>query len=107
MRSTHSRSAAFVAPVALAGILLVSASPWVGFGPALAATAKDAPTCEQLKEKCLAHIRKREANTKAPPETEGRPHLQAEECYANYSKARETGVWPEHLPLNFAIACTN
>ena len=33
--------------------------------------------------------------------------LTMEGCWDSYHKARRTGIWPEHIPYNFAITCTN
>jgi hypothetical protein len=85
---------------ALATLILLS-----GALPA-AATTTAAPACLALHDKCLAHVQRRNA---APPAADGieRPHLTENECYDSYHAAQKSGVWPEHLPFNFAIDCAN
>jgi len=105
MRATHSRTIAFVAPATVAAIVLAFATPFVGCGSAMAAAA-DPPTCKQLEERCVAFIHIRDAKAKPPADGVERPHIKLDECYDNYHKAEQTGVWPAHLPFNFAVKCT-
>ena len=90
---------------ALAALALLAAS--MG-SAAAAASASNPPTCQSLEDKCLKHVHRREASS-GEPASDGvdRPHITALECYDSFHKAQQSGIWPEHLPFNFAIQCAN
>jgi hypothetical protein len=71
---------------------------------AIAASGK-AATCQALEDKCLIHVRAREASAKPAADGVERPHITEFECYDSFHKAQDTGVWPQHLPFNFAMPC--
>jgi len=103
MRFLPSRSAS---ATVFAGLLVLSAMPWLNVSPALAVPA-DPPSCQRIEQSCLNYVEKLTAKQAQIPQTADRPHMTADECYDSYHKAQGTGQWPAHLPLNFAINCTN
>ena len=95
-RPSSASQLAFAGAAALLLLATVAARPDTAAGP----------TCAALEQKCLKHVA---GNPKAPKiasDGVARPHMTDTECYDSYHKAEDTGVWPEHLPFNFAIACT-
>ena len=102
MRSTP-RIPTAIAPL-FAALAMLSSS-LVVVRPALADTPA-APTCQTLENKCLKHVR---ASATTAPAADGieRPHMTEAECYDSFHAAESTGVWPAHVPFNFAIKCAS
>ncbi len=93
----------------LKALLLAGSALTLGPPPALADGIANAPqTCQKIQQNCLARVAKGAATrAKAPQDGVDRPHLTEADCSASYAQAQTTGVWPEHLPYNFAAQCTN
>ena len=90
----------------LAALVLLSTA-FAGIAPpaALAAAPGAGPTCLSLHDRCLAYIQRKAKAASSQGATQ--TGITETECYDSYHKAQSTGVWPEHLPFNFAMSCTN
>ena len=64
-------------------------------------------TCQKIQQNCLARVAKDASRVHAASDGIERPHLTVSDCESAYAQAQSTGVWPEHLPYNFAAQCTN
>ncbi len=94
---------AFIALLLSASALALSPPPALADGPATAPL-----TCQKIQQNCLARVAKAAAaQAKAQKDGVDRPHLTEADCSASYAQAQATGVWPEHVPYNFAAQCTN
>ena len=85
-------------------ILLVATASALAVGTSMA-VAKETPTCQALEDQCVKHV---ETIAARQPEADGieRPHMTRNECYDSYHAAESTGIWPAHIPFNFATSCT-
>lgn len=91
-------------PASTAAAFIAVATGCAAFDSASAAATTAPQTCESIKQKCVSRVAHRMKTEK--PDGIERPHLTFAECDASYHEAEKTGVWPEHLPLNFAVPCT-
>ena len=93
------------ASASLLAVLAILASACITIRPVLADTAP-APTCQSLEDKCLKHVHVKQT---AAPDSDGvdRPHMTETECYDSFHAAAGTGIWPAHVPFNFAVKCTS
>jgi len=84
-------------------ILLVATASAFAAGSGMAATT--IPTCQALEDKCVKHVAAIESRKPADDGVD-RPQMTTTECYDSYHAAEATGVWPAHVPFNFAVTCT-
>ena len=96
------RAGAAIVVAAFAALTMMSATAAYADGPTSATL-----TCEKIKQNCLARVARAASRIHAASDGNERPHLTESDCASAYSQARSTGVWPEHLPYNFAAQCTN